>query len=101
MSEKNGNTIKLVYDFNEAYCCEVEYEPGKWARATPREFRSFQGNRRILNVDDSNNIFYEEYNGPVYLFGTNKIIENVGKGIQFENDIDPRDQYRKPGKWRT
>ena len=102
MSEKRGNTVKLRYDFNEARCCEVEYAPGKWGRTTGREFRSFKGNRRILNVDDPNNAFYEDYNGPVYLFGTNKTINQSDKnGLQFENGIDPRDQYRKQGRWRT
>ncbi len=53
--EKEGKLVKLDYDFNTVKCCEVEYKPGKWARATVREFRSFRGNRRILNVDDSKN----------------------------------------------
>lgn len=102
MSEKKGNTVKLIYNFNDARCCEIEYTPGIWARVTGREFRSFNGNRRILNVDDSNNIFYEDYNGPVYLFGTNKVIKSpMNGGVQFENGVDPRDQYRKQGKWRT
>lgn len=101
MSEKKGNTIKLAYDFNTARCCEIEYKPGKWNRVTAREFRSFKGNRRILNVDDPNNVFYEMYQGPVYLFGTNTITNTDSRGVQFENGVDPRDQYRKPGKWRT
>lgn len=101
MSEKRGNTVKLVYDFNTARCCEIEYKPGKWIRTTAREFRSFKGNRRILNVDNRDNVFYESYHGPVYLFGTNKLIDADTQGVQFENGIDPRDQYRKQGKWRT
>lgn len=100
MSEKRGNTVKLVYDFNSARCCEIEYKPGTWARVTPREFRSFKGNRRILNVDDPNNAFYENYNGPIYLFGTNKTIKTDSSGMQYENGVDPRDQYRKQGRWR-
>ena len=39
--EKEGKLVKLDYDFNTVKCCEVEYKPGKWARATVREFRSF------------------------------------------------------------
>lgn len=101
MSEKRGNTIKLAYDFNTARCCEIEYKPGKWNRVTAREFRSFKGNRRILNVDDPNNVFYETYYGPVYLFGTNVTTNTHTEGIQYENGIDPRDQYRKQGRWRT
>ena len=58
MSEKKGNTVKLVYDFNESRCCEI-YSEGlkRFGRVTPREFRSFGGKRRILNVDDRDNVF--------------------------------------------
>lgn len=101
MSEKRGNTVKLVYNFNTARCCEIEYKPGKWIRTTAREFRSFRGNRRILNVDNPDDVFYEAYYGPVYLFGTNKTVDTDSEGVQFENGIDPRDQYRKQGRWRT
>lgn len=101
MSEKRGNTVKLVYDFNTARCCEIEYQPSKWIRTTAREFRSFKGNRRILNVDNPDQVFYEEYHGPVYLFGTNKLIDTDQQGVQFENGVDPRDQFRKQGRWRT
>jgi len=91
LSEKRGNTVKLVYDFNSARCCEIEYVPGKWIRTTPREFRSFAGNRRILNVDNPDDTFYENYNGPVYLFGTNKTINSSNStGTQFGEDGDPR-----------
>lgn len=101
MSEKKGNTVKLIYDFNEARCCEVEYLPGKWSRTTGREFRSFGGNRRILNVDNPDNAFYEQYDGPVYLFGTNKKVKSPNDQIHYENGVDPRDKFRKQGKWRT
>lgn len=91
MSEKRGNTIKLIYDFNEARCCEIEYRPGKWIRTTPREFRSFDGNRRILNVDNPDNVFYEQYQGPLYVFGSNKKVTptNISK-IQFSEEGDTR-----------
>ena len=91
MSEKRGNTVKLVYDFNEARCCEIEYKPGKWVRTTPREFRSFDGNRRILNVDDPDNVFYEAYHGPLYVFGSNKRITPTNNfQIQFSEEGDTR-----------
>ena len=91
MSEKRGNTVKLVYDFNESRCCEIEYKPGKWIRTTPREFRSFDGNRRILNVDNRDDVFYETYDGPLYLFGTNKKINKLNLfKIQFTKEGDPR-----------
>lgn len=63
--EKTGNLVKLEYDFDTARNLEV-YMPNLkgWYRVTSREFRSFNGKRRIQG---------EEYNGPIYLFGTNKI----------------------------
>lgn len=91
MGEKRGNTAKLVYDFNTARCCEIEYKQDKWNRVTAREFRSFDGNRRILNVDDPNNVFYEEYLGPVYLFDTNKKTSPTNSfKLQFTEEGDPR-----------
>jgi hypothetical protein len=99
MIKKSKTPKKLNYDFNITKCCEVEYNPGKWARVTDREFRSFNGNRRILNTNNPNNIFYEEYHGPVYLFNTNQISPNTTPGIAYENDIDPRVEYTKKSKW--
>ena len=61
MAEKKGFTGQLKYDFDTARNLEV-YLKGKWFRTTSREFRSFNGKRRIQG---------EEYNGPVYLCGTN------------------------------
>ncbi len=65
--EKTGNLVKLEYDFDTARNLEV-YMPNlkNWYRVTSREFRSFNGKRRISN---------QEYNGPIYLFGTNKIAD--------------------------
>jgi len=86
MAEKRGNTGKLHYDFNTAANLEVEFD-GVWYRTTAREFRSFNGSRRIYG---------EQYSGPVYLFGTNQIIKNPLKnGILFENNEDPRIKLNK------
>ena len=71
--EKRGHLEKLKYDFNTAYSTEVEIN-GNFYRTTCNEFRSWGGNRRILNVKDRTNPTYEEYLGPVYYFGSNKII---------------------------
>ena len=62
--EKTGNIEKLVYDFNTASNLEV-WMPNLngWYRVTSREFRSFNGKRRINN---------EPYYGNVYHYGTNK-----------------------------
>ena len=64
MSEKTGNIVKLEYKFDTARNLEV-YMPTlkRWHRVTSREFRSFNGQRRISG---------QEYIGPVYLYGTNK-----------------------------
>lgn len=79
MAEKTGNTVKLVYDFNTSGVCEVCIK-GKWYRTTAREFRSFDGNRRITEPikqpglgDSMFNVPMHtyEYNGPVYILGTN------------------------------
>ena len=46
MGEKRGNTGKLKYDFNTAWVCEVEMQ-GKWYRVIERDFRSYNGPRRL------------------------------------------------------
>jgi len=95
MAEKTGNLIKLVYDFNSARCCEVSFDGEMWARVTAREFRSFNGKRRILNVENPNKPYYEEYLGPIYYYGTNRINKKPKKiGLAFINSIDPRDAKR-------
>jgi hypothetical protein len=96
MSEKKGNLIKLHYDFNEAFSCEIYLDSiDKWVRLTPREFRSYVGKRRILNVS-LKEPEYQDYEGPVYYFGTNKICHDLPnkKGLLYYNNIDPRDQFR-------
>ena len=53
MSEKKGNTVKLKYDFPSQRCCEV-YIPNleDWYRVTPKVFRSWCGQRRILHLEE-------------------------------------------------
>ena len=62
--EKTGYTEKMEYLFNEARCLEI-YMPGlsRWHRVTSTDFRSFDGKRRIQG---------EEYEGPLYAYGTNR-----------------------------
>ena len=71
--EKQGHLEKLEYDFNMVYSTEVESN-GEFYRTTCNEFRSWGGKRRILNVEDRTNPTYEEYFGPIYYFGSNKIV---------------------------
>ena len=62
--EKTGFTEKMEYLFNEAKHLEI-YMPtlNRWHRVTPTDFRSFDGKRRIQG---------EEYEGPLYAYGTNR-----------------------------
>jgi hypothetical protein len=46
MSEKRGFTGKLKYDFNTAWVCEILMND-KWFRVIERDFRSFNGPRRL------------------------------------------------------
>lgn len=86
MSEKKGNTVKLIHDFNTAACLEVQLPNGNWYRITAREFRSYNYPRRILVNGE-----YMPYEGPVYLYGTNFKVEDLDKkGLLFVNDVDPR-----------
>jgi hypothetical protein len=95
MAEKRGDLIKLTYEFNSGWCCEVSFDGERWARVTAREFRSFNGKRRILNVENPNKPYYEEYNGPIYFYGTNRISKTSRKvGMVFIDDKDPRDAKR-------
>jgi len=84
MAEKTGGLEKMKYDFPTEAVLEVQIK-GTWYRVTSREFRSFDGNRRFtkpqrqpgLGLKDSNDIIFDtyEYNGPLYLYGSNKVVE--------------------------
>lgn len=68
MSEKRGHTVKLEYDFDTARNLEIYFPNNdRWNRVTSRVFRSFNGKRKIQG---------ENYEGPIYLYGTNKIISS-------------------------
>ena len=88
MGEKKGDTGTLDYPFNTADELEVQIPSGTWCRVTPREFRSHSWPRRIVSLSG-----VTPYEGPIYLYGTNKILkqENITKpGICFVDNIDPR-----------
>ena len=100
MSEKKGNTVKLKYDFPSQRCCEV-YIPNleDLYRVTPKVFRSWCGQRRILHLEEDprKNIAtkaeYKDYNGPTYLYDSNKKINASKHGqhqIAFLHGKDPR-----------
>jgi hypothetical protein len=93
--EKRGNTEKIRYDFDTTKCCEIKIKTGLWCRSTPNEFRSWKGERRIVRWNKDEMII-EEYNGPVYYMGSNKIDKSDPKdGYAFLNNIDPHLQYSK------
>ena len=46
--EKRGSTEKIKYDFDTAKNCQVELN-GHFYRTTGREFRSWNGKRRIVS----------------------------------------------------
>jgi hypothetical protein len=89
MSEKKGNTEKLIYDFNTTECCEVQISNSQWCRVTPREFRSNSRPRRISE---------KTYDGPIYYYGTNQKVkpENIYKeGLLFIHEVDFRNSETK------
>lgn len=72
MAEKRGSTGQLKYDFNTKWATEVQLEKeGKWYRASCRDFRSFDGPRRIFIKDEEGEWKYITYKGPVYMLDTN------------------------------
>lgn len=88
MGEKRGHTIKIEYPFNTAGVLEVYYpDLDKWFRTTPSEFRSFDGRRRITEpeyVSRANRdipMITEEYFGPVYMYGSNQVVEQTNSGM--------------------
>lgn len=78
---KRGNTGKLLYDFDVSALLEVQGKSGYWIRVTAREFRSWDGPRRITvnYMDESTKTSVEgtpeEYWGPLYAYGTNTQVE--------------------------
>lgn len=91
MAEKRGLIVKLEYDFNTAGVLEI-YLNQKWFRVTSKDFRSFDGKRRITEPQ-----YTERYNpytpmktydyfGPVYMLGTNNKVPYKGTGTLVESD---------------
>jgi hypothetical protein len=100
MSEKKGLTGKLTYDFNTAAVCEVCIK-GNWYRTTAREFRSFDGSRRLTQPlrpvglgEDVLNVEMEtyEYNGPVYVLLTNQEVIRMDTENIVTNPFMPKIQ---------
>lgn len=80
MAEKGGlETQNLINEFNTAGCLEI-FMKDEWRRVTSKDFRAFNGPRRITqpqytelgNVDVP--MMTYEYFGPVYTWGTNNLV---------------------------
>ena len=88
MSEKRGGSPlqELDMDFNRFGVMEVfKKSLDKWFRCSERDFRSFNGRRRITSFTPSKRGMYSEpqvseYYGPVYAFGTNQVVPYVETG---------------------
>jgi len=93
MSEKTGNLDKITYDFNTSGNLEINLPAIGWRRVTPREFRSFDGHRRITEpVYVKKGIVNTpmktvDYYGPVYYWGTNKEVGYTGQGKLIDNPL--------------
>jgi hypothetical protein len=99
MSEKRGSTGKLIYDF-QGTCCEIKVNNDYWHRVTEREFRSFDGDRRLVSYDNQKQPIYNYYDGPVYLYKTNSVVERKNTGrIRFEADADPRENQQPTARY--
>ena len=83
MSEKRGNTEKLLFPFNTAGVLEIEMNNGVWYRVTSGRFRSWDGPRRITEPTEVRKgdphvpMRTYLYEGPVYIFGTNKKVKQT------------------------
>ena len=86
MAEKRGEIEKLRNDFNTSGVLEIFLNNKKWYRTTSKDFRSFDGQRRITEPTECKlgNVIVPmetyEYWGPVFLFGTNKEVAFTNSG---------------------
>lgn len=93
MAEKRGNTAKLRYDFDTTAVLEV-YLKEKWFRTTGKDFRSFDGPRRLTmpvkqpglteSLIDVENVTIE-YNGPLYAYDSNEQLPKLNSGMIHSN----------------
>jgi hypothetical protein len=95
MSEKRGQLEKLKYNFNTAKAVYVKMN-NKMYRITERDFRSFNGERFILERVDGE-LQHVPYKGPIYYHNTNrKCKEPIGENkVQYAHD-KPWVSVRRP-----
>ena len=77
--EKTGELEKLKNDFDDSKNLEV-YLPklDNWYRVTCKDFRSFDGERRING---------DKYEGPLYVYGTNRLTPFNNDSIIIPSEI--------------
>lgn len=86
---------KLKIDFPTQGNLEIFLtSTNKWIRVTATDFRSFDGKRRItlpvevILGDCDVKMETQEYNGPVYKYGTNVEVEKINNAkIRYINQI--------------
>jgi len=88
MTEKRGGSPmqELYMNFDRTAVMEV-YKPvlEKWYRCTERDFRSFDGERRLIVPSIAEKGCQQTfhvllYSGPVYAYGTNNILPFTNSG---------------------
>jgi hypothetical protein len=83
----------LKNDFPTDAVLEVQYDgDNHWCRVTSNEFRSFNGRRRYINSGDARGLVATThyYNGPVYYYGTNEVVENPNENRIIGEKFDSR-----------
>ena len=78
MAEKRGKTGKLEHwGYETHWVLEIEGKNGTWYRVTERNFRSYNGKRRITYPDQTElgnpfqDLTTEDYYGPFYYYEEN------------------------------
>lgn len=95
MAEKRGlETQNLINEFNTAGCLEVFIpEKNDWYRVTSKDFRAFNGPRRITEPTETKRgttnveMTTYEYYGPVYQWGTNTVVDFSDTGSLEKGNI--------------
>lgn len=96
MAEKRGEIEKIINDFNTAGSLEINHPVVGWHRVTAKDFRSFDGERRITEPKYTRLSTVEvpmmtnEYHGPVYYWGTNKQVPFTNSGKIIDSPIQAK-----------
>ena len=96
MAEKRGEIEKIINNFNTAGNLEINHPVVGWHRVTARDFRSFDGERRITEPEYTRLSTVEvpmktyEYYGPVYYWGTNKEVRPTNSGKLINSPIQAK-----------